>query len=154
MSGLYKRVFITICSGFLMNACTPIIDNYGFMPSDTKINQISIAQTDKEDTKQILGAPSSVVAFDDNTWLYISGKQKRFAFYPTEEVERNVLEIKFAEDGTVKSLEKYDIYDGVKNITFAKKETPTSGHKMGVIEQLLGNVGRFENSSDPGVNGL
>jgi len=137
-----------------MNACTPIIDNYGFMPNDSKISQISLSETDKDETRQILGAPSSVVAFDDNTWLYISGKQERFAFYPTKELERNILEIKFAEDGTVKSLEKYDIQDGVKNIKFAKKETPTSGHKMGVIEQLLGNVGRFENSGDPGVNGL
>ena len=50
--------------------------------------------------------------------------------------------IEFDEQGTVSRIDRHDL-NGAREIDLVDRETPTSGNEMSVLEQFLGNIGRF-----------
>ncbi|MGD9639171.1 MAG: outer membrane protein assembly factor BamE [Alphaproteobacteria bacterium] len=149
LSCLKKVVKTVALVGFLLSAaaCVPMMDNRGSFPDDNKITNIVPGKTSSFEVERYLGSPSSRSIFGDTVWYYISSKQKRFAFYKLEELERKVLAITFDNDNVVSKMDFYDKNDSV-NVDIAGKETQTYGHSIGFMEQLLGNLGRFEQSKD------
>jgi outer membrane protein assembly factor BamE (lipoprotein component of BamABCDE complex) len=125
----------------LAGACAPQIDARGHVDPADAAKQIHQGSS-KEEVMQALGSPSSTSDFGEETWYYISGKQEREAFFAPKIIDQHVTRIVFAADGTVARMENFKQSDG-KKIEIVEKETPTEGHKLGVIEQILGNVGRF-----------
>ncbi len=56
--------------------------------------------------------------------------------------QRTVTEITFNEaDGKVASVRNLGLDDG-RQIAMERRETPTRGRQLTILEQLLGNVGR------------
>ena len=50
--------------------------------------------------------------------------------------------IEFDEQGTVSRIDRHDL-NGAREIDLVDRETPTSGNELSVLEQFLGNIGRF-----------
>jgi len=94
---------------------------------------------------QLLGTPSSESAFDPGTWYYMSEVQQGVAFFRPEVVDRKVLILHFDEAKVLKSIATLSKEDG-SEVTLVDRETPTEGHKLSFLEQLLGNIGRFNTS--------
>jgi outer membrane protein assembly factor BamE (lipoprotein component of BamABCDE complex) len=94
---------------------------------------------------QLLGTPTSESAFDRGVWYYISEVQQSYAFLQPEVVGRKVLIMRFNQQGILETISTLDKADG-KEVTLVARETPTEGHKLGLLEQLLGNIGRFNSS--------
>lgn len=64
-----------------------------------------------------------------------------------------MIQISFNEQGRVANIKYYDLKDA-ENITMVSRITPTSGKQLTVLEQILGNVGKFSGgrqSSNPGA---
>ena len=80
-------------------------------------------------------------------WFYISETQEAVAFFAPDETERNVVAIAFDQQGVVKSVRQLGLDDG-ENVAFSEKATPTAGHNMSIIEQMVGNIGRFNAGED------
>lgn len=89
-----------------------------------------------------LGSPSSTASFGPETWYYISAHKQRKAFLEPEVLDQDVVQIEFNTAGLVDKIQTYTLKDG-KKIDMVERTTPTEGHSMGVVEQILGNVGRF-----------
>ena len=45
-------------------------------------------------------------------------------------------------DGRLQTIKSYDLADG-RDITMVARITPTAGKELTVLEQIMGNVGRF-----------
>jgi outer membrane protein assembly factor BamE (lipoprotein component of BamABCDE complex) len=80
--------------------------------------------------------------FDDETWYYISAHTTQYAFYPNHELDRTVYAISFDDRGILKDIRKLGLEDG-QRVDIASRETPTKGREFSLIEQLIGNLGRF-----------
>ncbi len=132
-----------LVTAVLISSCSPIVNNRGNEPNPALLAQIEPGEQTKEDVFRMLGSPSSQTLFEEEAWLYISGQQEQVAFLAPEELEREVVIITFDAEGKVKEVKTITKEDGL-DITVSSKETPTSGHSFGVLEQLFGNVGRFE----------
>lgn len=123
------------------------IDNRGHDVHPDQLAKIKVGFTTKEQIAELLGTPSSVSTFGNKTWIYMSEVTKRRAFFTPQVLKSNVTRIEFDEQGKVKSLDSLTEKD--KKIVFhIQRSTPTSGHTFGVLEQIFGNVGRF-NGKDP-----
>ncbi len=94
------------------------------------------------DIASLLGSPSTVSTFQDSKWYYIGQKTTQFAFFEPEILERKVLVISFDDAGYVADTRTYGIEDG-KIIDPVERITPTEGRELSIIQQLLGNLGRF-----------
>lgn len=101
-----------------------------------------VDQTTKDDIRALLGSPSTTSTYGPDIWFYISSTKERRGVFEADIVKQNVLGIQFNDDGTVEGYERYNLKDG-KPIEVVEKTTPTEGHSLGVLEQLLGNMGRF-----------
>jgi outer membrane protein assembly factor BamE (lipoprotein component of BamABCDE complex) len=132
-----------IVGAMLVAACAPVVYSHGNSPNPQLLELIEPNVQDKSQVLAMLGSPSSVTMFEEETWLYISSKSQQKAFFEPEELERKVIAITFNAEGKVSGVAKMLKEDGL-DIEFSTKETPTSGHSFTFMEQLFGNVGRFE----------
>src|SRR5262245_59540882 len=78
-----------------LGACTPVINNNGFVMDEDALQQIRPGGQTREQVSQMLGSPSSVAVFDDQTWLYIHRRTSQRAFLDPQVLEQDVIAITF-----------------------------------------------------------
>jgi outer membrane protein assembly factor BamE (lipoprotein component of BamABCDE complex) len=140
-----KPVLLTMvmaCVSLLIAGCDPIVDARGYNTNESDFKQIVIGQSRMEDVVAILGSPSARSTFGDETWYYIQARKETRGLLAPEIAEQNVAAIRFDANQVVAAIESHTKADAVP-VEMVEKTTPTEGRKLGVMEQLLGNVGRF-----------
>ena len=128
----------------VLAGCATTVDQVGYVPTSDALSSIQPGQSKSEVVKR-LGSPTSLSAFDDQTWYYISRKTESVAFFEPKVLDQHVVAIEFDKAGRVTAVHTHDLADG-RDISPVDRVTPTSGREMTVLQQLLGNVGRFSNS--------
>src|SRR5690606_34120896 len=133
----------------LTAACSADVDSNGYVFRDGDITDIRPGAQTKEGVLQALGTPSSRAPFDDNVWYYIGERNQQVAFFDPELIDRQVLVVRFDDTGFVESTEVLTKEDG-NQVALVNRETPTAGHELTFLEQLLGNIGRFNRDTAGG----
>ena len=137
---------------FALIACETVVDVRGFVPDDESLSKIQVGLQGKRDVGDLLGTPSSISSFGDETWLYISRKTRTVAFFEPKVVEQHVVAIVFDEKGMVSDVKKLELADG-KVLRHVARVTPSPGKELSFIEQLIGNVGKFNTKSGTATAG-
>ena len=127
-------------------ACAPQIATHGNLPDPERLAEIVPGQVAKGEVAEILGSPSSIAAFDEETWYYISERKETTAFLAPDVTERKVVIVRFDDKGVVSSVDTLGLEHG-RNVEVVERATPTAGNEMTILEQLLGNMGRFNKAS-------
>jgi outer membrane protein assembly factor BamE (lipoprotein component of BamABCDE complex) len=127
--------------------CQARIDQRGNKPDEDQVVQINPGVDDKQRVAELIGTPSSISTFDDRTWYYISKRTETMAFFDPEVTDQEVLAVAFTEDGIVDSLRLYGQEDG-RTIAYVDRVTPTEGNELTLIQQMFGNLGRFNPEGD------
>jgi outer membrane protein assembly factor BamE (lipoprotein component of BamABCDE complex) len=137
-------------------SCAPTIDQRGNLPEPEKLAQIQPGTTTREQVVKILGTPSSTGVFDDKNWYYISRRIKQVSFFDPDVLDQQVYIVNFDAAGVVRGVDHKDLKDG-QDIEPAPGATPAPGRELTFLEQVLGNIGRFNkggsSSSDSGSGG-
>lgn len=134
-----------------LGACTPRTNTEGNLVDPQLLEQVKPGALGKEQVQTLLGTPSSVAAFDQNTWYYISKQTRRFAFLEPEVLEQQVVEIDFDDKGMVKAIHKFGEEDG-KEVQVVSRTTPTRGKSLGVFDQIWANLLRQVASGNASAN--
>jgi outer membrane protein assembly factor BamE (lipoprotein component of BamABCDE complex) len=129
----------------LLSACTTIKEQRGAELRDSKVSQISATST-KADVISLLGSPSTRSSYGSDVWYYIHSKKQRSLYGDDDILKQQVLAITFDANSVVSNVEVFD-QDDAKQFTFSGDRTPTAGNELGVLEQILGNVGKFNGES-------
>ncbi|MFC5343632.1 outer membrane protein assembly factor BamE [Brevundimonas staleyi] len=123
-------------------ACAPVVGNHGFQVIDVNPKDVVVGTDTKSTVLAQLGSPSAVSTFENNIWYYISQTTERYTYNRPQVSQRTVTAITFNEgDDKVTEVRNLDLSDG-QQIAMERRETPTRGRQLTVLEQLLGNVGR------------
>lgn len=131
---------IAICAS--LASCTPIVDLRGHSEEQADYTQIIPGQTSEEDVEAILGTPSVKSNFGENVWYYITEKRETSGIFAPEVIDQSVTAVRFDDAGLVEEITKTE-KDKSKRVEYVEKTTPTEGRKMSVMEQLMGNFGKF-----------
>ena len=123
-------------------ACVATVDQRGNLPEPDKFAQIRPGSATREEVTKILGTPSSTGVFDDKNWYYISRRTKRVAFFDPDVLDQQVYIVNFDAAGVVRGVDHKDLKDG-RDIEPAPGATPAPGRELTFLEQVLGNIGRF-----------
>lgn len=126
----------------LAGACAPRVDTRGNLPDPERLTELKPGQISRDEVLENLGSPSSVAAFDEETWYYISERTETTSIFAPEIKERKVLVLTFDKKGILSSIRNLGLDDGYQ-VSHIKRETPTGGNEIGLFEQLFGNIGRF-----------
>lgn len=147
---LYRRLALAavgLAAAATLTACAPRIDQRGNKPDEDQVTQINPGVDDKNRVAELIGTPSAISTFNDKTWYYISKRTETTAFWDPDVVDQEVLAIQFDEGGIVQNMKVYGLEDG-RQIAYVDRTTPTEGNQLTIIQQLLGNLGRFNPSND------
>jgi outer membrane protein assembly factor BamE (lipoprotein component of BamABCDE complex) len=137
--------------GFLA-ACSPTLETHGHLPDPEIVNSVRIGKSNREQVTAMLGTPSAISTFDKEAWYYVGTRTSKFAFLEPEILERTVLVIRFDKDGIVRQVERLSKDDG-RDVQIVERKTPTRGRELTILEQLVGNVGRFGGGGGSGEGG-
>lgn len=132
----------------LLTACSPTINERGNLADPELLSQITPGVATRNDILILLGSPSSTATFGDGTWYYIAARTETLAFYEPTVREQQVIAIDFDESGAVTGMRRYGL-DDARDIEVVERVTPTSGKKLTILQQLVGNFGRFTDRSAP-----
>lgn len=126
----------------LLSACAPNIVTRGNLPAPELLTQIQPGLQSRNQVADMLGSPSSVATFGEEIWYYISSQTETIAFYEPEITDQQVVAITFDDAGKVKKIRTYGLEDA-QEIEPVARITPTGGREITILEQLVGNLGRF-----------
>lgn len=132
-----------ILSAAVLSGCSPIKHTHGYTPRANELDEIKVGLDTRASVQNKLGRPSTLGAFDDTDWIYISIKSETLAFFEPEVVEQRVVMVTFDQDGVVTDVGNYGIEDG-RVIDLVSRTTPTSGRKLTILQQAFQNLGRYQ----------
>src|SRR5215470_3828419 len=147
----HSLVLLVAASGIA--SCASSVEQRGHLPGPDKLAEIHAGSTTKDEVTKILGTPSSVSVFNsDKSWYYISRRTAQTAFFDPTILDQQVYIVKFDDQGVVKTVDHKILEDG-KEITPVARATPAPGRELSFLEQLIGNLGRFNGSEGGSSNG-
>jgi outer membrane protein assembly factor BamE (lipoprotein component of BamABCDE complex) len=123
-------------------ACASTVEQRGIQIDADKLKQIQIGQSSVTDVTALLGSPAATGSFGDITWYYIAQKMEYWAFRDPKIEAQDVIIIRFDKAGIVSAIDKKSLADA-KAVAAVKQTTPSAESQLTVMQQLLGNVGRF-----------
>ena len=125
-----------------LGACEPKVALRGNLPLDSQLEQVEVGRSNKSEVQRLIGSPSTVGTFDDDTWYYMSQRQEQWGFMEPEVTDHKVLVMYFDQNGVLDFMQKYT-EDDLREIAYSDRVTPTSGRELSILEQLFGNFNRF-----------
>jgi outer membrane protein assembly factor BamE (lipoprotein component of BamABCDE complex) len=127
-------------------ACAPTVSNHGHRMDMSLVDQIRPGVTSREEVARLLGSPSAVGTFDDQSWYYVAQRTERVTFYQENVAAQDVVRIDFDEQGMVKDVSRRGL-EMARAVDPAPETTRTLGNELTIVQQFVGNIGRF--NSDP-----
>ncbi|HZH27206.1 MAG TPA: outer membrane protein assembly factor BamE [Azospirillaceae bacterium] len=142
MSTTFRSTILALALATTLGGCADRVATHGNLVKNDRLSEVKVGTSNREEVAVVLGTPTAISTFDANTWYYIGEVTRRTAFFRPEPVERRVLTVKFDEEGVLRSVEEKTLDDG-NAVQLVERATPTPGRDLSVIQQLVGNVGRF-----------
>jgi outer membrane protein assembly factor BamE (lipoprotein component of BamABCDE complex) len=156
-ANISARRWLSLLAGIAAAAtlanCFPTVEQRGNLPSPDKLSEIHVGSTTRDEVIKLLGTPSSVSVFNnDKSWYYISRRTEQTAFFDPSVVDQQVYVLRFNDQGVVTAVDHKLLEDG-KEITPVARATPAPGRELSFLEQLIGNLGKFNSSEGGGSSG-
>jgi outer membrane protein assembly factor BamE (lipoprotein component of BamABCDE complex) len=138
-----RRLLLVSC--LLLSSCgwlMPPPQLRGNKVDPESMKELTPGTSTKADVTAIIGSPTARDSFDDNTWLYISEVTQQRIGRVLGEIDQGVVVLTFDEKGVLKGIGKLDKDDGLP-VTMIARTTASPGTEASFLQQLLGNIGRF-----------
>lgn len=143
-------LFPVLLVSLMITACTPTQSTRGNIVEDFRMAEITPGISTRTNVLKSLGSPTTTAPFDDNVWYYLGQKMEKKGIFDPKVTEEKVVVVAFNEEGIVDTIEEID--NERMDIPKVRDKTKTYGNDITVLEQVLGNVGRF-NKADQGAVG-
>src|SRR6185437_5750288 len=106
------------------------------------LKELTPGTSTRADATALLGSPTAKATFDDNQWIYI-GSMTRPVIGQTQKVlSQDVVLLTFNQQGVLQGVKQLNKGDALP-VTMVARATPSPGSEASILQQLLGNVGRF-----------
>ena len=139
-----KSIFFLLVSLIFFTGCqrTEVVNTHGIAYLEKREKLIVVNKSNKNDTINVLGQPSTKGMTDDNLWIYIERTTTRGSLFMLGRSylkKNNVLVLEFDKYGILTKKEFYN-KKNMKKISFAKNVTENEIRKENFIEGFLSSV--------------
>lgn len=135
----------------MLQACTPLTSQHGNMLEDFQVSEVKAGEHTRSDVLRILGSPTTQSTFNTNVWYYLGQETQKRGILDQKVTDERVVVVMFREDGVVDAIQEVD--NDRENIPYARTKTPTHGNDLTFMQQLLGNLGRFNSPQSVSATG-
>ena len=140
MRPFYFKYFLILSILIVNQSCVYKKVVNGQLPNVDLVKSLEVGKDKRKTVINILGSPSFIGEYNDNSIYYAKIDSKQIAFLKPDIVNQNILQIEFDNNNTLKNIYLFNKDDGV-DFSMSDLETKTTGKKIGLVEQLLGNLG-------------
>ena len=138
---MFKEKFIVlIVACLLINACTGIKSNNGYLPVRDSVDQLKVNVTSPSSAKSTLGEPALVLGKKEPIFIYSSQVTNRVLFFEPKVISRDVLVLYFNKKKKLRKLENFSLEDG-KTFDLNTDATNLNTEERSLIANLFSNVG-------------
>ena len=138
---MFKKKFIVlIVASLLINACTGIKSNNGYLPVRDSVDQLKVNVTSPSSAKSTLGEPALVLGKKEPIFIYSSQVTNRVLFFEPKVISRDVLVLYFNTKKKLRKLENFSLEDG-KSFDLNTDATNLNTEERSLIANLFSNVG-------------
>ena len=139
-----KYIYLSVIILFFITACQQkeVTKTHGIAYLEKREKLIVVNKTNKNDTINVLGQPSTKGMTDDNLWIYIERTTTRGSLFMLGRSylkKNNVLVLEFDKYGILTKKEFYN-KKKMKKISFAKDVTENEIRKENFIQGFLSSV--------------
>ena len=139
-----KYIYLSVIILFFITACQQkeVTKTHGIAYLEKREKLIVVNKTNKNDTINVLGQPSTKGMTDDNLWIYIERTTARGSLFMLGRSylkKNNVLVLEFDKYGILTKKEFYN-KKKMKKISFAKDVTKNEIRKENFIQGFLSSV--------------
>ena len=139
-----KSIIVLLAGIFFLTGCqrNAVIKTHGIAYLDKREKLIIVNESNKNDTIDILGQPSSKGMTNENIWIYIERTKTRGKLLKLGRnylKKNNVLILEFDKYGILNKKEFYD-KDDMKRINFAKAITENDLKKENFVYSFLSSI--------------
>ena len=135
-----------------MTACSWILP-----PPQTRGNKVDPDQlkelvpgtSTKADVTSLIGSPTQKATFDENSWLYITEVTRPRVGRTLGVLDQDVVVLTFDDRGVLTGVKKYTQDDAIP-VSVASRTTPSPGTEASFMQQLIGNIGRYNPTGSGG----
>lgn len=136
---LPRPVAVLVLCMAALGACAPTTDVHGYIPSPADVARVRPGVDTAETVLETLGRPSSAGLLSDGAWYYVQSTLENRTYNAPRVVDREVLAVDYDARGVVRDIRRYGLEDG-RVIDLTTRTTETGGRRLGVLEQLFGNL--------------
>ena len=108
---------------------------------------IEPGKTTEQQVLEQLGKPVVTQDYGSKSWIYVESKSQKTVLSGRKFINRTIVRVSFDKKGIATSVDIIP-YDKELKPNVATRKTPTAGQEITVLQQLIGNFGRFENKND------
>jgi len=141
-----SRIAVGYCamalSLVLLASCSAIYRTHGHAPSDFELEDVIVGIDTQESLEGTIGRPGSTGVLQDSDWYYVQSRWRHYGWKAPEETEREVVAIRFDEEGVVENVERFGLQDG-RAVVLSRRVTDSNIRGIGFLRQLLGNIGNI-----------
>lgn len=116
-----------------------------------QLQELVLGTSTRADATALLGSPSTRASFDDNTWIYISETTQTRVGRTPGIMAQDVTVLTFDQGGVLRGVKRLNQDDSLP-VNVVSRSTPSPGSEATFLQQLLGNVGKY-NTGVPGTTG-
>lgn len=127
----------------MLAACTATYRNHGYVPAQDELAQVVVGRTNQSELDGLIGRPSAQGLLTGSAWYYVGSRWEYYGAREPHEIDRQVIAISFNEGGTVTNVERFGLEQG-RVVVLSRQVTDSGITSLGVIRQLMGNVGRVQ----------
>jgi len=149
----YGRLAALLVLCLSMTACSWILpppQTRGNKVEQDQLKELVPGTSTKADVTALIGSPTQKATFDDNTWLYITEVTRPRVGQTLGVLDQGVVVVSFNDRGVLTGVKRLTDDDAI-SVSVAARTTPSPGTEASFMQQLLGNIGKF-NAGAPGAS--
>ncbi len=140
--------YVAFALALLVGACSTTVENHGHRLDEERVAQIRPGASSRGDVASLLGTPSTLASFDDRTWYYVGRRVEEQNFFDRGLEAQDVVRVRFDGFGVVETVDRFELADA-HAVEPVDDKTPTGGNELNVVQQFIGNIGRFNTADTP-----
>ncbi len=130
----------------MLAACTPSEAVRGNLLQNYQLAEVKAGTDTQSDVLKKFGSPTTKSPFDDSIWYYMGQRTEKHGILDPKIVEERIVQVRFDKDGVVQEVKMED--PNRLDIPYERSKTPTSGSEVTVMQQMLGNLGKFNKAGN------
>ena len=137
----FKALALTGLTAVMIAGCAPTHNVRGNIIEDYRLAEVQSGVDSRTEVLRKLGSPTTTAPFDENVWYYLGQEVEKKGILDQRVIDERIIVVFFDEEGIVSDIQEVD--NQRADLPYVRRKTPTSGNEVTFLQQLVGNLGKF-----------